>query len=117
MESLAAAERAVVSERVAAIADATTDFHDVVVEFAGSRLLQELTVPVQGRVKRLFHIASDRDDRDVHQEHRELCDAIVRGQVERAAALALAHIEHSRADTVPLLSGDPDRDPGRGVAG
>ncbi|QZY50909.1 GntR family transcriptional regulator [Leucobacter tenebrionis] len=102
--ALAAAERAVASGRGAEIADATSDFHDTVVELAGSRLLQDLMLPVRGRVKRLFHIANGRDDRDVHHEHRDLCDAIVRGQTERAAALALAHVEHSRADTLPLLT-------------
>ncbi|UOQ57163.1 GntR family transcriptional regulator [Leucobacter allii] len=102
--ALETAERAVEAGGGGAIADATSDFHDAVVELAGNRLLQDLMLPVRGRVKRLFHIADGRDDRDVHREHRELCDAIVRGQTERAAALALAHVEHSRADTVPLIA-------------
>lgn len=101
--ALEAAERAVDASRGGAIADATSDFHDAVVELAGNRLLQDLMLPVRGRVKRLFHIASERNDRDVHREHRDLCNAIVHGQVERAAALALAHVEHSRAETVPVI--------------
>ena len=104
MEALETADRAVDSSDESKIADATSDFHDAVVELAGSRLLQDLLLPVQGRVKRLFHIASERDDGDVHREHRDLCDAIIRGQVERAAALALAHVERSRAETLPLLA-------------
>ncbi len=86
-----------------AIVGATTDFHAAVVELAGNRLLQGLMVPIQGRVKRLFNIANERDDVDLHREHEDLCDAIVHGQVERAAALALAHVEHSRADTIPII--------------
>ncbi|NYF14905.1 DNA-binding GntR family transcriptional regulator [Pseudoclavibacter sp. JAI123] len=103
--ALGVADRAVGSSDGTRIADATSDFHDTVVELAGSRLLQDLLLPVQGRVKRLFHIASERDDDEVHREHRDLCDAIVRGQVERAAALALAHVERGRAETLPLLTG------------
>ncbi len=104
MAALATAGAAVDSSDESRIADATSDFHDAVVALAGSRLLRDLLLPVQGRVKRLFHIASERDDDDVHREHRDLCDAIVRGQVERAAALALAHVERSRAETLPLLA-------------
>lgn len=33
----------------------------------------------------------------------ELCDAVVKGHVERAGALALAHVEHSRIETMQLL--------------
>ena len=104
IEALEVAKGAVESSEGAAIADATSEFHDAIVELAGSHLLQSLLRPVKGRVKRLFHIASERDDDDVHREHRDLCDAIVRGQVERAAALALAHVERSRAETVPVLA-------------
>ncbi|UBH07033.1 GntR family transcriptional regulator [Leucobacter sp. Psy1] len=105
-DALRIAEHAVESAEGAAIADATSEFHDAIVDLAGSHLLQSLLRPVKGRVKRLFHIASERDDGDVHREHRDLCDAIVRGQVERAAALALAHVERSRAETVPALAAE-----------
>lgn len=101
--ALAEAGGAVSGEDSHDIARATTDFHEAVVELAGNALLADLMLPVQGRVKRLFNIANERDDADLHREHRDLCDAIVRGQVERAAALALAHVEHSRADTVPIF--------------
>lgn len=101
--ALAAAEAAIETGSEQAIAAATSNFHDAVVELAESRLLSDLMVPVQGRVKRLFNIANDRDAIDLHREHYDLCDAVLRGQVRRAAALALAHVEHSRADTVPIF--------------
>lgn len=101
--ALEAAERAVESGSGWQIATATTDFHEVILDIAGNTLLQSLMRPVQGRVLRLFHIASDDEDTDMHHEHRALCDAIVRGQVARAEALALAHVEHSRAVTLPRV--------------
>ncbi|WP_125100040.1 GntR family transcriptional regulator [Leucobacter chromiireducens] len=103
LAALRSAEEATERTDARAIVGATSDFHAAVVELAGNTLLQGLMVPIQGRVKRLFNIANERDDADLHREHQELCDAIVRGQVERAAALALAHVEHSRADTIPII--------------
>lgn len=102
-EALAQAERAVASGVVKDIAFATAQLHGSIVELAGSALLSDLMVPVQGRVARLFNLTHDRDALDLHREHYDLCDAILQGQVTRACALALAHVEHSRADTVPLF--------------
>lgn len=102
--ALAAAEAAIAGDDPHTIASETSDFHDTIVELAGNALLADLMLPIRGRVKRLFNLAQERDDLDLHREHRELCDAIVRGQVERAAALALAHVEHSRAETVPIIA-------------
>ncbi|WP_017792625.1 GntR family transcriptional regulator [Leucobacter salsicius] len=102
-DALAAAEAAIATGNGQAIARATSDFHGAVVQLANSSLLTDLMVPVQGRVNRLFNIANDRDAIDLHREHYDLCDAVLRGQVQRASALALAHVEHSRADTVPIF--------------
>lgn len=101
-EALSVAERALAVDAQGELADATSDFHDVLVELSGSRLLQDLMLPIRGRVKRLFHLANTPDDRDLHHEHEELCDAVIKGQVERAAALALAHVEHSRVETMQM---------------
>lgn len=85
------------------IAEATSAFHDEIVALSGNSLLQTLMIPVKGRVQRLFHIVTERDERHLHHEHRDLCSAIVDGEVERAAALALAHVEHSRHETMPIV--------------
>lgn len=102
-EALSLAARALDVHVQGELAEATSDFHDELVDLAGSRLLQDLMLPVRGRVKRLFHLANTPDDRDLHHEHQELCDAVVKGQVERAGALALAHVEHSRIETMQML--------------
>lgn len=87
------------------IAEATAALHDQIVELSGNTLLQTLMVPVRGRIQRLFHIVTERDERHLQQEHRDLCSAIVNGEVERASALALAHVEHSRHETMPIVEG------------
>ncbi|TJY66205.1 GntR family transcriptional regulator [Arthrobacter sp. CAU 1506] len=86
------------------IAEATAAIHDEIVVLSGNRLLQTLMIPVRGRVQRLFHIVTERDERHLHHEHRDMCSAIVNGEVERAAALALAHVEHSRHETMPIVA-------------
>lgn len=85
------------------IADATAAIHAAIVELSGNTLLQQLMIPVSGRVQRLFHIVTERDERHLQHEHRGLCSAILAGEPERAAALALAHIEHSRYETMPIV--------------
>lgn len=85
------------------IAEATAAIHNGIVELSGSKLLQQLMLPVRGRVQRLFHIVTERDERHLQHEHRDLCSAIMLGEPERAAALALAHIEHGRYETMPIV--------------
>ncbi|QIK64319.1 GntR family transcriptional regulator [Leucobacter viscericola] len=85
------------------IAEATAAIHDGIVTLSNNSLLQTLMVPVRARTQRLFHIVTERDERHLHHEHHDLCTAIVAGEVERAAALALAHVEHSRYETMPIV--------------
>jgi len=85
------------------IAEATAAFHDEIIQLSDNALLQTLMVPVRGRMQRLFHIVTERDERHLHHEHRDMCSAIVTGEVERAAALTLAHVEHSRYETMPIV--------------
>lgn len=101
--SLDVAGRAVHGGTRSEIATRTTDFHDEILLLSNNRLLQDLMVPVEGRMRRLFHLAAERDEVALHREHRELCRAIVDGQTEIAAALALAHVERSRYETMPVI--------------
>jgi DNA-binding GntR family transcriptional regulator len=101
--SLARAETAVAAEDGQETAEATGQFHEEIDLLSGNELLQRLMVPVHGRTERLFHLVTQRDDRVVHAEHREICSAIVNGEVERAGALSLAHVEHSRYETMPIV--------------
>lgn len=100
---LVEAERAVAGGQQAAIADATAALHEEIVRLSGNELLQQLMGPVAGRVQRLFHIVIERDEVRQHDEHRELCNAILNGEPELAAALALAHVEQGRFETMPIV--------------
>lgn len=101
--TLQEAEMAVANNDQARIAEATTRLHDDMLELSNCRLLQDLMAPVQGRVRRLFHIVTQRDNAGVHREHEALCAAVLAGEVELAAALAFAHVEHSRLETMPIV--------------
>lgn len=96
------AEAAIARDDRDEIAAATAAFHDEIVTLSANRLLQQLMIPVRGRVQRLFHTVTERDERHLHHERRDLCSAIVNGEVERAGALALAHVEHSRHETMSI---------------
>ncbi len=86
------------------IAGATAQLHDDLLALSNCRLLADLMTPVRGRVRRLFHIITDRDNAAVHREHESLCAAVLAGEVELAGALAFAHVEHSRLETMPIVT-------------
>jgi DNA-binding GntR family transcriptional regulator len=102
--SLLEAEHAVIREDVAGIAEATWQLHEDLLDLANCRLLDDLMIPVNGRLRRLFHIVVDRDNMAVHREHEALCAAVLAGEVDLAAALAFAHVEHSRLETMPIVN-------------
>lgn len=101
-QSLDAAEEALHSGDARRIANATAEFHDEIVELSGNELLKQITMPIRGRVKRFFNIVTQEGSASTHQEHVTLYQAISLGQAERAAALALAHLEHGRYAAIPL---------------
>jgi len=103
LAALAEAECAVLSRDGSQIAARTSELHDAILELSNSRLLQNLMVPVEGRIRRLFHLVTQRDGVALHHEHEALCAAIVKGRTELAAALALAHVERSRYETMPIV--------------
>lgn len=97
------AEHAVAAGDRDRIAEVTSSLHEEVLLLSSNQLLQNLMAPVRGRIRRLFHIVNQRDDIELHHEHRALCDAVLSGESELAAALAFAHVEHSRLETLPIM--------------
>ncbi len=85
------------------IADVNSRIHEEILALSSNRLLQKLMAPVNGHVNRLFHIAKDRDQQELHREHFEIVDAILRGQPELAAALSFSHVERSRNECLPIV--------------
>ncbi|MDQ7878980.1 GntR family transcriptional regulator [Microbacterium sp. QXD-8] len=85
------------------IAGANSALHEEILDLSGNTLLIGLMGPINGRVRRLFRLEAERDQRVLCAEHRELCHAIADGNVEWAGALAYAHVEHSRVDSLRLM--------------
>jgi DNA-binding GntR family transcriptional regulator len=103
LELLAEAGEATDANDDAHIADVNSRLHEEILDLSGNRLLQKLMAPVNGHVRRLFHIATDRDQRELHREHTSIIDAIIRGQADLAAALSFAHVEQSRNECLPIV--------------
>lgn len=85
------------------IAGANSALHEEILALSGNTLLIGLMGPINGRVRRLFRLEAERDQRVLCAEHREMCHAIADGNVEWAGALAYAHVEHSRVDSLRLM--------------
>ena len=85
------------------IAELNSRLHEEIVALSANHLLQKLMTPVSGHVRRLFHIAKDRDQQELFREHVAIVQAIRRGQPELAAALAFAHVEESRIESLPIV--------------
>jgi DNA-binding GntR family transcriptional regulator len=85
------------------IADANAELHEAIVTLAGNSLLTVMMQPVFGRNRWIFRMTSDRDAAVACAEHRELCQAILDGHPDFAAAVAYTHIERGRAPTMETL--------------
>ncbi|MEV7005176.1 GntR family transcriptional regulator [Streptosporangium sp. NPDC051022] len=97
------AETAVATNDGVLLSATNSRFHAEILTLSDNQLLQDLMAPILGRVNRLFYIVPESNQVDFHREHAELYRAISSGQVELAAALAFAHVEHSRHDTLPIV--------------
>lgn len=106
---LAAAEEALEEGDDRAIAAANSALHEEILQLSGNSLLITLMGPINGRVRRLFRLEAERDQQVLCAEHKEMCHAIADGNVEWAGALAYAHVEHSRADSLKLIKDRLDR--------
>jgi len=102
-ERLSAAERALDSQDDRRIASANSALHEEILALSGNTLLISMMVPINGRVRRLFRLEAARDQVELCAEHSKLCRAIAEGDVERAASLAHAHVEHSRVESLALF--------------
>lgn len=85
------------------IATANSAFHEEILTLTRNSLLQDLMVPVTGRVRRLFRLEATRDQAVLCREHQGLHDAIAAGNVELSGSLAYAHVEHSRVESLALV--------------
>jgi DNA-binding GntR family transcriptional regulator len=85
------------------IAEASTLFHQAIVETTGNALMQASMRSVSGRVQWLFILTSELDVHDAFHDHVELAAAIGVGNERMAEALAFAHIERDREPSFAVL--------------
>jgi len=85
------------------IAEASTLFHQTIVETTRNALIQASMRSVSGRVQWLFYLTSELDVHDAFHDHAELASAIARGDERMAEALAFAHIERDREPSFSVL--------------
>ncbi len=100
-ETVALAKRAAEAGDVDAVMDANAHFHDEVLNLAGNDVLERLLEPIVGRLHWLFRQVPD--ILHVWQEHEDLAQAIVDGDVAGACDLAHAHVMTYRAITLEHL--------------
>jgi DNA-binding GntR family transcriptional regulator len=104
--------RLAASERPASTRN--SDLHEEIIVLSGHRLLQRMSGLLSGRVRWLFRLTPERDTSGMWAEHKGLIDAIVAGEDRLAEALATAHVERGRAESMPLLAERlPDEQPAR----
>lgn len=80
--------------------EANAAFHRELAAAAGNPLLAQIMGPLEARMRWLFHLTVERDPAGQREEHAELLDALEAGDPDRAAAVALTHVEAGRVPTL-----------------
>lgn len=83
-----------------ALTEANAAFHREVVAAADNPLLAQIMEPLEARMRWLFHLSAERDPDQQRLEHAELLEALEAADPDRAAVIALAHIEDGRGPTL-----------------
>jgi len=104
LEALSTSDDVVEEGDPLAIAEASTRFHQEVVELTGNRLLISLMRPVTQWMIWLFFLTSQRDSSKACEEHHELLEAIASGNERLASSVAYAHIEAGREPSLAAMS-------------
>jgi DNA-binding GntR family transcriptional regulator len=86
-----------------AIAQASTWYHEAIVDLANNALMKSLMRSVSGRMLWLFYLTSQLDVDDAFQDHVALCDAIASGNERVAESVAYTHIERDRIPSFTAL--------------
>ena len=86
-----------------AIAQASTWFHEAIVDLSGNELMKSLMRSVTGRMLWLFYLTSQLDVQDAFEDHVNLRDAIASGNERVAEAVAYTHIERDRVPSFTAL--------------
>jgi DNA-binding GntR family transcriptional regulator len=82
---------------------ADSGFHEALVAAAHHGMLSTLMAPVEGHVRRLFHLTTGKLDIAMADDHARVLDAIHARDADAAARLAREHVRGVRAATPALL--------------
>ena len=85
------------------VAQASTAYHEAIVEVAGNQLMKNIMRSITGRMVWLFYLTSQLAADIALEEHAQLSDAIRSGNEPLAESIAYAHIEHDRAPSFRAL--------------
>lgn len=89
------------------IAQASTRYHEAIVDLADNQLMKSLMRSVTGRMLWLFYLTSQLDADDAFEDHVVLTDAIRSGNERVAESVAYAHIERDRIPSFSALEARP----------
>lgn len=78
------------------------EFHDLLVEFTGNKILKGILDPLQGRLHWLLRRFNDPEQ--MWAEHDEICRAIEAHDPAAAADAALRHVERNKERALHVLS-------------
>lgn len=87
------------------VASADVDFHDVISEAAKNRRLLQILNSLADQMYRyrFEYIKDDLRYQQLVKEHYEICNAIIRGDAQAAAAAAKVHIDHQEESILHQL--------------
>ncbi|MCU1478040.1 MAG: GntR family transcriptional regulator [Subtercola sp.] len=102
-EALTASQNVVDEGDPYKIAQASTRYHEAVVDLADNQLMTTLMRSVTGRMLWLFYLTSQLDADDAFEDHVTLRDAIASGNERVAESIAYAHIERDRIPSFSAL--------------
>jgi DNA-binding GntR family transcriptional regulator len=102
VELMEASNAAIDEDRADDVALISAELHAEIVRLSGNRLLIESVKPLFGRMRWIFGLAHNRSNELQRDEHKELCNAILKGRPDLAYSLAYTHIELGRE---PVLAG------------
>ena len=85
------------------VAADSTHFHETIVRLTGNALMESLMAAVSARMMWLFYLTSELDPHEALCEHEEILNAVASGNEGLSEAVAYAHIERDRGESMRVL--------------
>lgn len=85
------------------VAEASTWYHEAIVDLSGNELMKKVMRSVTGRVLWLFYLTSQLDVDEAFDDHVSLAEAIRSGNERVAESVAYMHIERDRIPSFTAL--------------